>query len=387
MTAFENNAIFWIEVDKIFPNPYQPRREFNQAALDELSESIRMYGVLQPLTVTRRERIKDGGGLTVEYELIAGERRLRASKLAGLSQVPVLIKSGQQDAREKLELAIIENLQREDLNPIDRAHAFKQLYDEFGFKHTQIAKKVGKSREYVSNSIRLLQLPEAIIKEISSGRITEGHSRPLLMLRDQPQEQDTLLKEIIFKKLNVREAEQIAGRIAQDKVRKISKIIDPEILSLEKELSETLGTRVQIDSREVGGKLIIDFFTADDLKAILKKVEQRERESIPNVFNVNQQSVEQVANDTIPTIENQSPESNTYAAPWENVTEAALVPEDTTVVIEEVVVSKAPVLEVPVSEENVVPQVTQAVQEETSQQTQGSDQSQEDLYSIRNFSL
>ena len=159
MPAFYNDSIFWIEVDKIKPNPFQPRKEFNEAALQDLADSIRQYGVLQPLVVTRKEIQKADGGLASEYELIAGERRLRASKIAGLAQVPVLIREGQETDMMKLELAIIENLQREDLNPIDRARAFDRLANEFGFKHAQIGEKIGKSREYVSNSLRLLTLP------------------------------------------------------------------------------------------------------------------------------------------------------------------------------------------------------------------------------------
>ena len=159
MSQFYSDSIFWIEVEKVKPNPFQPRHEFDQDRLRDLAESIRMYGVLQPLVVTRVEVVKEDGGLATEYELISGERRLRASKLAGLSQVPVIIRSSHEDARVKLELAIIENLQREDLNPVDRARAFQRLVDEFNFKHIQIAEKVGKSREYVSNSLRLLTLP------------------------------------------------------------------------------------------------------------------------------------------------------------------------------------------------------------------------------------
>ena len=181
-----SNSIFWIEVDKIKPNPYQPRREFDQEKLKELADSIRQYGILQPLVVTRREMEKDDGGLAVEYELIAGERRLRASKIAGLAQVPVLIRVGD-DAKMKLELAIIENLQREDLNPVDRAKAFDRLAKEFGFKHAEIGEKVGKSREYVSNTMRLLTLPERMLTSLSEGKISEGHTRPLMMLVDRPE--------------------------------------------------------------------------------------------------------------------------------------------------------------------------------------------------------
>ena len=198
--SYENNAIFWIELEKVVPNPYQPRREFDQDRLKDLSESIRMYGVLQPLVVTRKEVYREDGGMNVEYELISGERRLRASKLAGLSQVPVLIRSGEENPQLKLEMAIIENLQREDLNPVDRARSFERLAKEFNLKQAQIADKVGKSREYVSNSMRILALPDEMITALEEGKISEGHTRPLLMLTDRPEEQIVLFKEIITKK-------------------------------------------------------------------------------------------------------------------------------------------------------------------------------------------
>jgi len=271
MSQFQNNSIFWVEVEKIKPNPYQPRREFDENRLKDLAESIRMYGVLQPLTVTRQEVHREDG-LAVEYELIAGERRWRASRLAGIAQVPVIIRSGPEDAKIKLELAIIENLQREDLNPIDRAKAFQQLADEFGFTHAEIAKKVGKSREYVSNTIRLLQLPEDIQQALVEGRISEGHTRPLGMLKDRPDEQMTVFKEVMLKKLTVRETETIARKIAHDRVRKKNREVDPEVVKMEKRLSETLGTRVQIEPREVGGKLVIDYFSPEDLQHIIDVV-------------------------------------------------------------------------------------------------------------------
>ncbi len=271
MTQFYNDSIFWVDVDKIHPNPFQPRREFDQVQLQSLSDSIRQYGVLQALVVTRKEVPKEDGGLSVEYELIAGERRLRASKLAGLSQVPVLIKVGdEENDLMKLELAIIENIQREDLNPVDRSRAFQRLIDEFGFKHIDIAKKVGKSREYVSNSVRLLVLPSEILDALSLGKISEGHARPLMMLGDRPEEQGTLFKEIMFKKLTVREAEAIGRRIAYDKIRKKGATLDPETQEMEEKLTETLGTRVSIEKRENGGKILIDFFSNDDLQVILE---------------------------------------------------------------------------------------------------------------------
>ncbi len=271
--SFRNDAIFWVEVNRIFPNPYQPRREFDEARLKELADSIRQYGVLQPLVVTRKETTKDDGGLVVEYELIAGERRLRASKLAGVEQVPVIIRDGAESDRMKLELAIIENLQREDLNSIDRARAFRQLADKFDLSHLQIGQKVGRSREYVSNSLRLLLLPEVIIEAISKGEITEAHGRTLLMLNDRPEEQNVLFREINLKRLSVRDVERVARKIASDKVRKKEwGGLDVELLDIERRFNEALGTRVQIAKTDFGGKVVIDYFSPEDLENILAKM-------------------------------------------------------------------------------------------------------------------
>ena len=280
MSQFYNDSIFWIDIDKVVPNPFQPRREFDEAQLQSLADSIRQYGVLQALVVTRKEVSKEDGGLLVQYELIAGERRLRASKIAGLFQVPVLIKVGdEENDLLKLELAIIENIQREDLNAVDRARAFQRLIDEFGFKHADIAKKVGKSREYVSNSVRLLMLPNEIQDALSQGKITEGHARPLMMLGDRLDEQMTLFKEIMWKKLTVREAEAIGRRIAYDKIRKKGATLDPETQEMEERLTETLGTRVSIEKRENGGKILIDFFSNDDLHQILDLIKSNQKKS------------------------------------------------------------------------------------------------------------
>ncbi len=267
------NAIFWVDVEKIVPNPYQPRREFDEQALKELSESIKQYGILQPLVVSRIENWNEDGSLNVTYELIAGERRLRASKLAQLTQVPVIIRVGD-DSKAKLELAILENLQREDLNPVDRAKAFAQLASEFSLKHGEIGQKMGKSREYVSNTLRLLALPEDILNALSAGKISEGHTRPLMMLMDRPEEQLTLFKEMLLRKMTVREAEGIARRIAYDKVRKKDRFFDPDIAEIEGSLAETLGTRVHIEKREVGGKISIDFFSYEELQAILDHIKK-----------------------------------------------------------------------------------------------------------------
>lgn len=269
------DSIFFIDTHKIVPNPYQPRRDFDEARLKDLADSIRQYGVLQPLVVSRIEVQNEDGGFNVNYELIAGERRLRASRLAGLSQVPAVIRK-EENPMMKLELAIIENLQREDLSPIDRARAFSRLATEFGFSHADIGRKVGKSREYVSNSLRMLLMPQEIIDALSAGKINEGHTRPILMLNDRPDEQSVLFKEIVYKKMTVREAERIARGIAKEKVRKHELLPDPEIEEIETKLGETLGTRVRIDRKDFGGKLTIDFFSKEDLASLIHALESKD---------------------------------------------------------------------------------------------------------------
>ena len=264
-----SESIFWIEVDKIKPNPFQPRREFNEDRLRDLSDSIRQYGVLQPLVVTRNEIVREDGSIYSEYELIAGERRWRASKLAGIAQVPAVIRSGEQTDKMKLELAIIENLQREDLNPVERARAFDKLANEFSLRHQDIAKRVGKSRVYVTNTMRILNLPEEMVAALSAGEINEGHTRPILMLIDRPEEQKTLFQEIMQKRMSVREAENVARKIAYERIRNKSYLPDPAIAEMETKLTEELGTRVQIEKKQVGGKVVIDFITTDDLHLIL----------------------------------------------------------------------------------------------------------------------
>lgn len=311
------DSIFWIDVDKIRANPFQPRTEFNQDRLRDLADSIRQYGVLQPLVVTRKEVEREDGGLSTEYELIAGERRWRASQIAGLSQVPALIRTGEETDKLKLEMAIIENLQREDLNPVDRAVAFSKLSNEFGLKHVDIAKRVGKSREYVSNTIRILALPQDILDAVVSRRITEGHTKPILMLAEFPEEQITLYKEILLKHLTVREAEAIARRIAFNRVRKKERMIEPEIIDIEQRLTEKYGTRVKIEKKDDnGGRVTIDFFSNDDLQKILSLLENSrmtektsEVNSNPNPDSdlVNSESSE-FPNADVPTVPEQSDE-------------------------------------------------------------------------------
>ena len=349
MQSSISNSVFFIEVDKIKPNPFQPRREFEDGPLRSLADSIRQYGVLQPLVVSRVEVEKPEGGIGVEYELIAGERRLRASKLAGLREVPAIIRIGD-DPLVKLELAIIENLQREDLNVVERARAFMRLQEEFNFNHTEIAKKIGKSREYVSNTLRILALPQDILDALSNGQISEGHTRPLMMLSDRPEEQQVLFKEIIYKKISVREAERLARRVAFEKVRKMHyKMLDPEIVEIEEKFQEALGTRVHIEKTERGGHLTIDFFSPEDLREILAMMEIHEKKDVTNMLD---RHIEK----TTPAAVENSPEISEPETP-EEISEEAKETEGINTVDD-----RAPA------------EVT-------------ADENEEDLYNIKNFSL
>ncbi len=323
-----SDSIFFVETEKIVPNPYQPRREFDEAKLKELARSVRQYGILQPLVVSRVEKITEDGGMQVEYELIAGERRLRASRMAEISQVPVIIRTGD-SSMAKLELAIIENLQREDLNAVDRARAFKQLADEFSFSHAEIGKKMGKSRVYVSNTLRLLKLPDYILDAVTQNKISEGHTRPLGMLEHKPEEQETLYKEILYKKITVRDAERIARSIAKDKARKKMAPVDPEISAMEKQFAEMLGTRVRIEKGEKGGSVTIDFFTQDDLREILhlienKNPEKKDMHSMMNRFIETQENIVDSSIEQDIKIETPLVQENTFAV----ITDEDTVPDD-----------------------------------------------------------
>ena len=272
----ENNLarmgnVFLIEIDKIKPNPHQPRTEFDEEQLRNLAESIRQYGVLQPLVVTRIEK-ENPGGVVVEYELIAGERRLRASKIAGLSQLPVIIRH-ESDEKAKLEIAIIENLQREDLNALDRAKAFKRLKEEFKLKHHEIAARIGKSREYVSNTLRLLGLPAEVQDALAKGEIGEGHGRTILTLDGRLDDQMQLYREIIGKRMNVRQAERISRSIIRGALddREVNPV-NQEIRSIEQKLSDELGTKVHIELNGGRGNISIDFFSNEELNAFINKV-------------------------------------------------------------------------------------------------------------------
>ncbi len=385
-----DTSIFWIETDKIVPNPFQPRREFDEDRLQELAASIRQYGVLQPLVVSRQETMLENGGIKVEYELIAGERRLRASKIAGISQVPVVVRTGD-DSREKLELAIIENLQREDLNPVERAQSFQRLADEFKLTWTEVGKKMGKSREYVSNTVRILMLPQDILDALSKGKISEGHTRPLLMLIDRAQEQMTLFKEMMVRKMTVREAEQIARRIAYEKVRKKDLFMTPEVVDMEERLAESLGTRVQIEPRERGGRISIDYFSHEELLAISIAIRKAgEERSHKGMFDKLREEDMQTLSEVSPsprtvplvsTVEDQI----THLAQMETIKE---VPKEMLDNVEDLPIqTTSEAIEIDEYVSNEIPEITEHAMDDRSLDEVKSFEQEEDLYNVKNFAL
>jgi len=267
--------VYYVEVEKITPNPQQPRREFNEEELQSLADSIRRYGVLQPLTVTKKE-IDLPHGRKVEYELLAGERRLRASKLAGFSQVPVIIKEA--DSREKLELALIENVQREDLNPIEEAEAYKKLTDDFQLTQEEVSSRVGKSREVVANKLRLLTLPRDVQLYIADSLLSEGHGKVLLSV-ENPERVRMYAKEAIRSGWSVRALEeniQKSMRPHQSEER----MVDPQLERYKKLVEEELGTAVTFSGSHEKGKLQITFNSQEDLERLIARLAKVEN-SVP----------------------------------------------------------------------------------------------------------
>ena len=263
------DPIFHIEADKIKPNPYQPRRNFDEEALKELANSIREFGILHPLVVTKIETPTEFG-TNVEYQLISGERRLMAAKIVGLERVPAIIKKAPTE-RERLEMAIIENIQRENLNPIEIARAYAKLQDQFGLTQREVAVRVGKSREVVANSIRLLNLPSEIQDATAFGKINESQARLLLMVSDIKEQRD-LFNNTIMNNLSVRE---IRSRIHAKKTPNIDAAalqIDPEMEKMEEQLREILGTKVKLQKEGGGGKLIVNFYSNEELLGIIQKL-------------------------------------------------------------------------------------------------------------------
>jgi len=258
----EESEVREIPIDSIVPNPRQPRKSFDENALRELADSIIRVGMVQPLLV--RLLNKD------HYELIAGERRWRAAKLAGLETVPVVVRAA--GGIESLELALIENLQREDISPLEAAEAYRMLIEQEGLTQEEVAHRVGKSRAAIANTLRLLRLPEKIRNSLDSGEITEGHARALLQF-DTEAEMLQVHERILEKKLTVREVERMAQRKAD--VRKEVKAKDPEIACIESLLGEALGSPVKIHRRGKTGSIEIEFFSEEDLTRIIDLLTRR----------------------------------------------------------------------------------------------------------------
>lgn len=255
----KGKSIIEVDVNQIIPNPHQPRLYFNEEKLNELSASIKEHGVIQPLIVTQV-----GAG----FELVAGERRFEAAKRAGLPKVPVIIREAGE--KEKLELAITENVQRHDLDPIEEAKAYQKLVDEFEMSQEEVAMKMGKSRSAVANKIRLLGLPVEIQKAIISGEITEGHAKAILALSNQ--EKQRALFELIKKNgLTVRQVEAKAKEVSVKSHKRVINI-DPEIKELENKLMGILGTKVKFSKSGRGGKIIIEYYSKEELDGILGRI-------------------------------------------------------------------------------------------------------------------
>lgn len=266
-TTARQESVFYIEIEKIKPNPYQPRKEFNEAELNSLADSMRQYGMLQPLLASKIE-LSVSSGTKVEYQLIAGERRLKAAGIAGLRQVPVIIKNP--DNATKLEIALIENVQRQNLNAIEEALAYERLMTEFKLTQMQVAQKVGKSRETVANRIRLLDLPYEVQRSISDGKISEGHAKVLLAIKNS-ERQIFLTGEIIKKTLSVRELEDIV-RTDESYKAKTARVSDPELENYKKTIQDTLGTPVSFSGNREKGKLAISFYSQEDLDRVIKRL-------------------------------------------------------------------------------------------------------------------
>ena len=259
-TPGEGMSTFEVPIERITPNPLQPRSSMQADALEELAASIKEHGILQPLLVTY-DAAKDG------YILVAGERRLRAARLAGLDFVPVLVR--QATDQQRLELALIENVQRADLTPLETAEAYRQLADDFHLSHEAIADRVGKNRVTVTNTMRLLKLPIEVRQALADGSITEGHARALLGLPSD-KAQNAALESIIRHALNVRQTEELVRKLLGERVQKTGpREPDPEIAAIEQRLQDALGTRVAVRNGRKGGSVVIHYYSDEELNALI----------------------------------------------------------------------------------------------------------------------
>ena len=265
--AEEKGQVTLVNINKVEPNREQPRKKFDEDALQELADSIKQFGVLEPLIVKDRKKY---------LEIVAGERRWRASKLAGLKEVPVIIKDLTE--QEIVEISLIENLQREDLNPIEEARAFKRLLEEFHLKQDEVADRVSKSRSAVTNSIRLLKLTDEVQQMIIDEKLSTGHARSLIAVDDQKQQLE-LAERVFDEKLSVRDIEKIVKEIGKEKKEKKKIELDESLIAIyqkwEEKLKSQLGTKVSIIPKENGsGKLEIEFYSHDEFDRIMSMIKE-----------------------------------------------------------------------------------------------------------------
>ncbi len=255
-----------IKLDKIKPNPFQPRSTFDDEKLSELAASIKEHGVIQAVVITP-------SGTDNQYLLVAGERRCRAARIAGLTSVPAVVKSF--DKSTMLEIALIENLQREDLNPVEEARAYRKLMQEYKYTQEELSKRIGRSRPSIANSLRLLALPEKVLNSLIIGELTPGQVRPLLSINHQ-EAQQKLAEKIIEEKLSAREAEKIATKESKDNESsnnlKAEKVLDPESEELQLQIQRNLGTKVKLKQGKNGGTIEIYFYSDEDLERLIDKL-------------------------------------------------------------------------------------------------------------------
>jgi ParB family chromosome partitioning protein len=260
------NALMQLRIEQIAPNPFQPRKSFNESSIDELARSVAEHGIVQPLVVTRSGD---------RYKLIAGERRFRAAQKAGLESVPVIVKEMTGEG-EELQVALIENIQREDLNPIEEALAYHQLHEEFGLTQEEIAKRVGKERSTVANFLRLVKLPDAVKKLLAAGQLSMGHARALLAV-DNAKKQEQLAERVVRKNLNVRQTEMLASENSPKTAEKPEKEKDVFTRDAEDKLQRTLRAKVEIDRKRRGGVVHIRFSSEEELIRLVDELMGRRR--------------------------------------------------------------------------------------------------------------
>lgn len=251
------SGVIYVDINEIKPNENQPRKVFDEAKIEELADSISSYGLIQPIILRKAEK---------GFEIVAGERRWRAARKANLSKVPCILKELSDE--ENMVISIIENMQREDLNPIEEAEALSQMIKRFGFNQEEVAKSVGKSRSYVTNALRLLKLPRKILDFVQEGQISSGHAKMLIGIEDE-KKQMLLAEKVVNEDISVREIEKLVKQLSNPKKKSEKKVKKPDVLAIEDELKQILGTKVNIKQSGRKGKLEIEYYNREDLERLI----------------------------------------------------------------------------------------------------------------------